>query len=112
MALLNPFVGLEINSLGEHKGIQEECSREIPIIVSIDSSREDFNELPLTLYSLLNQSLKPDKIILWLDEEYEDFAYLPYEITQFVKNGLETLKRDLDVSRSIAISHSSGVLSE
>lgn len=87
--LLNPFIGLEISSLGEHKGVLEENNRETPIIISLASDRDHFSELPLTLYSLLNQNLKPDKIILWLDEDYEDFAYLPYEITQFIKNGLE-----------------------
>ena len=37
----------------------------------------------------MTQSLKPDKIILWLSDEYESFNYLPYSITKYLKNGLE-----------------------
>lgn len=84
-----PLVNFHINALGEYSGINESFNREPVLIVSLTSYRERFNDLPQTLYSLLNQSLKPDKIILWLDQESEDFADLPYEITQFIKNGLE-----------------------
>lgn len=87
--LLNPFIGLQISSLGNYSGVLESHKRETQIIVSLTSYRERFSDLPITIYSLLNQTLKPDRIILWLDESSEDLAYLPYEITQFVKNGLE-----------------------
>ena len=86
---INPFISFQINSLGNYPGVTDEIKRETPIIVSLTSYRERFKDLPLTLYSLLNQSLKPDRIILWLDNEYEDLTNLPYEITQFIKNGLE-----------------------
>lgn len=85
----NPFIGLQISSLEDYPGTTGEIKRETPIIVSLTSYRERFKDLPITLYSLLNQSLKPDRIILWLNEDCEDLAYLPYEITQFIKNGLE-----------------------
>lgn len=85
---LNPFIRFQINSLGDYSGITE-SKREVPIIVSLTSYSERFTELPLTIYSLLNQSLKPDRIILWLDQEMDDLTTLPYEITQFIKNGLE-----------------------
>lgn len=87
--LLNPFIGLEIASLGNYPGINETSSREVPIIVSLTSYENRFKDLPITLYSLLNQELKPDKIILWISDEFGDLSNLPYEITQFVKNGLE-----------------------
>ena len=87
--LLNPFIGMEIASLGDYPGTNILNKREVPIIVSITSYEERFNDLPVTIYSLLNQSLKPDRIILWLDESYENLTELPYEITQFIKNGLE-----------------------
>lgn len=86
--LLNPFLGLQISSLGDYSGTNL-TKRECPIIVSLTSYRERFKDLPITLYSLLNQSLKPDRVILWLDKEYEDLNNIPYEITQFLKNGLE-----------------------
>ena len=86
--LFNPFIGLQINSLGDFSGTME-LKRETPIIISLTSYRERFADLPKTIYSLLNQNLKPDRIILWLSKEDENLTYLPYEITQFIKNGLE-----------------------
>jgi hypothetical protein len=86
--LLNPFIDFQINNLGDYPGTNN-VKRETQIIVSLTSYRERFSDLPKTIYSLLNQSTKPDRIILWLDEECEDLTYLPYEITQFIKNGLE-----------------------
>jgi len=44
--------------------------------------------LELSLYSLLTQSVQPDRIILWLSNEYE-LSELPYYITRYIKNGLE-----------------------
>ena len=86
--LFNPFIGFQINAMGNYSGVNE-LKREVPVIVSLTSYRERFKDFPKTLYSLLNQSLKPDRIILWLDEESECLNSLPYEITCFIKNGLE-----------------------
>lgn len=86
--LCNPFIGLQIRSMGNISGVNH-CKREKPIIVSLTSYEERFNDLPITLYSLLNQEIKPDRIILWLDEKSNDLTTLPYGITQFIKNGLE-----------------------
>jgi len=87
--LCNPIVAYQISVMGEYQGVYEGLPREVPIIISLTSYRERFKDLPKTLYSLLNQSVKPDRIILWLDEDKEDYTDLPYELTQFVKNGLE-----------------------
>ena len=86
---LNPFIKGNINRMKYVCGINKTTKREFPIIVSLTSYRERFMNIQITLYSLLNQSLKPDKIILWLDKETEDLTTIPYEITQFIKNGLE-----------------------
>lgn len=86
--LMNPFIGLQISSLKDYPGVTEE-KRDVPVIVSLTSYSERFNDLPIVLYSLLNQSLKPDRIILWLSNEHKEINNLPYEITQFIKNGLE-----------------------
>lgn len=75
--------------MGNYCGINSETKRNKQIIVSLTSHNERFKDLPITLYSLLNQNLKPDRIILWLDEEREDLTTLPYNITRFLKNGLE-----------------------
>ena len=84
----NPFIKYQISKLEDNVYLNRP-KRETPITVSLASSRENFNRLPITIYSLLNQSLKPDRIVLWLNEEYEDLANLPYEISQFIKNGLD-----------------------
>ena len=63
--------------------------RDVPIIVSLTSYEARFKDLEISLYSLLNQSLKPDRIILWLSDEIESLNDLPYEITKYIKNGLE-----------------------
>ncbi len=86
--LLNPFMSYQINLMKDYPSINY-CKREKQIIISLTSYRERFRDLPKTLYSLLNQDLKPDKIILWLDEATENLSDLPYEITQFIKNGLD-----------------------
>ena len=85
---VNPFIGLQISLLGDFPGVTE-SKREVPIIISLTSYEGRFRELPITLYSLLNQSLKPDRIILWLSEDFKEINALPYDITQFIKNGLE-----------------------
>lgn len=86
--VFKPLICSQINSLGDAVWLNT-SQREVPIVISLFSERENFENLPITLYSLFNQELKPDKIVLYLDEDYEDLANLPYEITQFVKNGLE-----------------------
>ena len=86
--LMNPFIGLQISSLKDYPGVTEE-KRDVPVVVSLTSYSERFKDLPIALYSLLNQSLKPDRIILWLSNEHKEINNLPYEITQFIKNGLE-----------------------
>lgn len=86
--LFNPFIGLQINSMSDYPGTMD-LKREVPVIVSLTSYENRFKDLPIVLYSLLNQSLKPDRVILWLDEDYNDLSNIPYEISQFIKNGLE-----------------------
>ena len=86
--VLNPFIRLDADNLGNYSGVNE-YQRETPLIVSLTSYEERFNDLAISLYSLLNQTIKPDKIILWLSDEYDGVNDLPYEITRYIKNGLE-----------------------
>lgn len=83
-----PLIRYRANNLGNFLGINN-CKRDVPIIVSLTSYDERFDELSLAIYSLLMQSVKPDRIILWLSDEYNDLMELPYEITRYIKNGLE-----------------------
>ena len=56
---LNPHLKFKSENLGNYSGISK-TNREIPIILSLTSNIEKFNGLDLTLYSLLQQTKKPD----------------------------------------------------
>ena len=62
--------------------------RETKIVVSLSAEEESFDNLEYTLYSIFNQKVKPDNILLWISNEYE-LSDLPYSVTKFVKNGLD-----------------------
>ena len=61
------------------------------VIVSITSYPERINEVKYTIYSLLNQNLKPKKVVLWL--AFEEFPNkeddLENELLSLKDNGLE-----------------------
>ena len=85
---INPFLDSKINNLGDFIGTSQ-VGREVKILVSLTCKSADLDILPKTIYSILNQKLKADKIILWLDKNDYTMLNLPYYITRFVKNGLE-----------------------
>ena len=64
--------------------------RNIPVIISLTSYPKRINEVQYTLYSLLDQEMKADKIVLWLS--YEEFpnreSDLPETLIKFLKYGL------------------------
>jgi GT2 family glycosyltransferase len=79
----------KIDSLNEIC-INTKEKRSPKIIVSLTSFPERMYDIHYTLYSLLNQSFKPDKLILWLSEEefpnrLED---VPIKVKNFQKYGL------------------------
>ena len=86
--VLNPVIRYKADNLGNFCGTNR-IKREVPVIVSLTSYEERFKDLVISIYSLLNQTIKPDRIILWLSDEYDGVNDLPYEITRFIKNGLE-----------------------
>jgi protein O-GlcNAc transferase len=57
------------------------------IIISFTSYHKRFKNLDLTIESLLNQSLKYHKLILWLASE--DYEKIPKKILKYQKHGLE-----------------------
>ena len=90
--VLNPLIRYFADNLGYYQGInngQNGIKREIPVVISLTSYKERFDDLVIVLYSLLRQKVKPDRIILWLSDEIGGVNDLPYEITRFIKNGLE-----------------------
>lgn len=60
------------------------------IIISLTSFPERIDEVPYTIYSLLNQSLKPCKVVLWLaiDEFPNKEKDLPEKLLNLKNNGL------------------------
>ena len=71
------------------RGIKKR-KRKPKIIVSLTSYPERIYDIHYCLYSLLNQYLKPDKVILWLaKEEFPDGELdLPKEVLILKNNGL------------------------
>ena len=71
------------------RGVKK-SKRKPRIIVSLTSIPERMYDVHYTLYSLLNQQVKPDKVILWLSNE--DFPNgeldLPKEVLRLQRNGL------------------------
>lgn len=69
-------------------GLSDRASGTEQYIVSMASYAERYKVLPMALKSLLHQSMKPDKIIVWLDEDTEENS-LTEELTEFCKYGVE-----------------------
>lgn len=58
-----------------------------PLIVSLTSFPPRFGTLDLTLQCLLTQSVRPDRVILWLG--HDDLAQLPKQVVALENCGLE-----------------------
>lgn len=65
-------------------------SRKPRLIVSLTSFPERMYDIQFTIYSLLNQSIKPDEVILWLAEEQfpNKEADIPQTVINLQNNGL------------------------
>jgi hypothetical protein len=57
------------------------------LVVSLTSYPARFPKLSLTLRCLLQQTIRPDRIVLWIAEA--DMALLPRSVTRLVRHGLE-----------------------
>ena len=58
------------------------------IIISLTTYGNRLKDIKYTLYSLFSQSLKPDKIVLWLDYSFDN-NYTFKLLKKFIDNGLE-----------------------
>lgn len=63
------------------------------LIISLTSYPKRFRTLPLVLNSLINQSIKADKIILWIEKK--DKEKIPSQILNFKEIQLEICENDL-----------------
>ena len=86
--VLNPWIRFKSDRLGNYAGANL-LQREVPLIVTLTSYEERFDMLEIALYSLLKQTIKPDRLVLYLSDEFENTSNLPYGITKYIKNGLE-----------------------
>ena len=79
------------------KGVTPE-KRNPKLIVSLTSFPQRMYDIHFALYSLLNQKLKPDEVVLWLgEEEYPNKeGDLPSGVLELKKNGL-TIKWSKDI---------------
>lgn len=62
----------------------------MPLVISLTSFPARYATLPLVLRSLLAQTLRPDRVILWISGD--DHALLTGEILDLVAEGLEIAK--------------------
>lgn len=76
------------NLLIQYCGINQK-KRLVPIIISLTSFPPRLKYLHLTLASLLNQSEKPDRIILWLSQNEIKKDDLPKKIKKLQNKGIE-----------------------
>ena len=74
--LFNEANRILLNEMPKEKIIKE--TRDTKIIISLTSYPKRIHYLDVVLYSLLNQTIKPDKIILWLS--YEEFPNLEGDV--------------------------------
>ena len=65
------YTSIKLSSLSV-KSILSETKEEIPVIVSLTSIPERLQTLHLTIRSILNQDVRPKKIILWLHESLKN----------------------------------------
>lgn len=64
-------------------------SRSQPLIVSLTTYPKRFNVVYLTIESLMNQTMKPDKIILWLAKDELSEGKVPQKILKLKSRGLD-----------------------
>ena len=85
--ILNLFVRLIISHTDNYSNVNK-LKRETKIIVSMSAEEEDFGNLKYTLFSVFNQKIAPDNVVLWISDKYE-LSDLPYSVTRYIKNGLD-----------------------
>ncbi|MEI0796108.1 hypothetical protein R4L75_09220 [Brachyspira pilosicoli] len=80
---------MQILALGDKKIIEEK--RKEKLIVSLTTFPQRIYDIDVVLFSLLNQTIKPDKIILWLSvEEFPNLEdSVPLHILNMRKFGIE-----------------------
>lgn len=93
--LKTAFVTNRLEKMTSISLVTEE-KREIPIIVSLTSYPARLGTLYLTLKSMMRQTVKPNRIILYLDE-WVDLDEIPESLIKMKEYGLEIERRKYDL---------------
>lgn len=72
------------------KGVTAETIAECPVVVSLTTHGKRLYEVPLTIESIMQGTVKPNRIILWLDKDVEGKP-LPALLERQRERGLEIL---------------------
>lgn len=84
------FLQLDLLSAqGVESGVHEGQPRDKKIVVSLTTIPARLFDIHTTIESLLRQTLKPDAIVLWLDETRISDADLPLRLKDQMKRGVE-----------------------
>lgn len=82
--LIMPYIKSKSRIGGSNRS---NCEKKI--VVSLTSFPARINKVNIVIESLLNQTIKPDKIILWLSKEQFEYDKLPLKLLQYIRRGLE-----------------------
>jgi hypothetical protein len=82
--IANKLQNINLNS---HDSILD-GNREIPIIVSLTTFGNRIKDVYLTIESIAKQTMKPSKIILWLNEDEFSLSDLPISLLRLQNRGL------------------------
>ncbi len=70
-------------------GIQPAVGNEPELIVSLTTYSKRIYQVHLVIETLMEQTLKPNRIVLWLDENEFTYDELPFQLLAFEEKGLE-----------------------
>ena len=92
-AAVNPMIEIYFQMIYVFKkssGITKN-KRDVQLVVNLTTFDKRINRTYLAIASLLNQSLKPDRVILWLSDEYniiQSGKSIPENLKKLIKRGL------------------------
>lgn len=79
---------LKNQALSSYKNLTNTKSREIKILITLTSIKSRIRDVFLVLESIVQQTMKPDEVVLWLSEDDFDDNLLPETLIRFKKKGL------------------------
>ena len=90
------FTKVRIKIAAKKYGLNMIEEREQKIIISMTTYNKRYSSIELTLKSLLLQTVKPDRIIIWLDEENDD-NLITDTMKEYTKYGIEYRYTELEL---------------